>query len=461
MHYCVPLRTLLFTNTVFSVIMPLFRYLIAGFLLMSAGCKQYSDDYKTKANRPEYLHGGMRRLTDIIRHDFFPPPVSSRIYAYSAIAAYEALIPGFPDHKSLAGQLNDLQPGPQPEAGKDYCFPLASATALLTVGKQLIFSEKEIQDLKETYFKEFEALNMPPDVYKRSTSYGEAVAKHIIAWSKTDNYLQTRSMPKFTIDTDVPGRWQPTPPAYADALEPHWSKIRPWVMDSAAQFSTEPPLPFSTDKKSAFYKQALEVYEIGKRHDSTEVATAWYWDDNPFAMQVVGHLSFARKKISPGGHWVNITAHACRKANADMMRSAEAYVKTACALADGFIACWTAKYVYNLIRPESYINQHIDPDWMPLIQTPPFPEHASGHSTISAAAATVLTDIFGDNFTFTDSTEVEFDIPARTYSSFHQASDEVGMSRLYGGIHYRRGNEAGIKCGRMLGAYVARKIVCK
>jgi hypothetical protein len=205
----------------------------------------------------------------------------------------------------------------------------------------------------------------------------------------------------------------------------------------------------------------MEIYEIVKAQKEDEIATAWYWDDNPFAMEVSGHIAFAKKKISPGGHWMNIAAHACRKANADIMKSAETYVRVATSLADGFIASWHAKYKYNLIRPESYINQYIDPEWRPLIQTPPFPEHTSGHSTISSAAATVLTKIYGDNFTFTDSTELEFGIDPRTYQSFRQASDEAGISRMYGGIHYRRGNEAGLKCGRELGQYVYDKIKTK
>lgn len=432
-------------------------FLIVGLF----SCKQYSKDYQEKAQQPEFLHAGVRRLTDIIRHDIFAPPVSSRIYAYSSVAAYEALVPGYPEYRSLAGQINGLTPPPQPEAGKDYCFPLASATALLNVGKQLVFSEGDVQELKEEFFQRFEALNMPPEVYKRSVAYGEAVAKHIIAWSKKDNYAQTRSMPKFNINTDELSRWRPTPPAYADALEPHWPKIRPWVIDSAGQFTADPPVPFSTAKGSDFYKQAYEVYEIVKKGDTAQVATAWYWDDNPFAMEVVGHLSFARKKISPGGHWMNIAAHACRKANADMMKTAETYVKTACALADAFIVCWNVKYKTNLIRPESYINQYIDPEWLPLIQTPPFPEHTSGHSTISAAAATVLTNLYGEPFAFTDSTETEFNIPARTFKSFREAANEVGVSRLYGGIHYRRGNEAGLKCGQEVGQYVSDKIKTK
>jgi hypothetical protein len=432
--------------------------LAAAFLFWMPACNTVSKDYQQKASNPEFIHAGIRRITDIIRHDIFAPPISSRIYTYSAIAAYEALVPGYPTYRSLAGQLNGLTPAPQPEAGKEYCYPLACANAQLIVGKQLVFSEGEMEDLKEKIFEDFQAMNMPKEVYDRSMAYGETVAKHILAWSKSDNYAQTRSAPKFTIEVTDDSRWRPTPPAYGDALEPHWNEIRPWVMDSAGQFPSKPSIPFSKDKKSEFYKQAMEVYDIVKAQKEDQVATAWYWDDNPFAMEVSGHIAFARKKISPGGHWMNITAHACRKANLDIMQSAEAYAKVACALADGFISCWDTKYKTNLIRPESYINQYIDPEWRPLIQTPPFPEYTSGHSTISAAAATVLTNLIGDNFSFTDSTEVEFGIDPRTFKSFQEAADEVGVSRMYGGIHYRQGNEEGLKNGRKIGQFVFEEV---
>ena len=433
---------------------------IFAFLLLTAlswclpACQRYNDDYKTEGNRAEFLHAGVRRITDIIRHDIFAPPISARIYAYSSVAAYEALVPGFPDYQSLAGQLKGLKPGPQPEAGKDYCFPLASVNAQLTVGKTLVFSEGDVEELKEEIFEDFKKMNMPTEVYDRSMVYGDAVAKHILAWAKTDNYAQTRSASKFTIDTKEAGRWRPTPPMYGDALEPHWMEIRPWVLDSAGQCPSDPPIPFSTAKGSDFYNLAQEVHDIVKNLTPEQEATAWYWDDNPFAMKVSGHLAFGQKKISPGGHWMNIAGHACRKANADIMRSAETYVKVSCALADGFIVCWKEKYRNNLIRPESYINQYIDPDWLPLIQTPPFPEHPSGHSTVSAAAATILTKIYGDNFSFTDSTETEFGIPPRTFPSFYAASREAGLSRVYGGIHFSRGNECGFKCGSEVGKYV-------
>lgn len=440
-----------------------FAIFASALLLLStfSSCKQYSTDYQEKAKNPEFIHKGVRRLTNIIRHDIFAPPISARIYAYSSIAAYEALVPGFPEYQSLAGQLNGLEPGPKPEAGKDYCYPLAGVNAMLTVGKKLVFSEDDVTDLEETIFKEFTDMNMPPDVYERSMAYGEAVAKHIIDWSKKDNYAETRSMPKFTIQSEAANRWIPTPPMYGDALEPHWFEIRPWVMDSASQFIPEPPVTFSKEKGSEFYKQAMEVYDMVNSHVPSQDSTAWYWDDNPFALEVSGHFMYGKKKISPGGHWMNIASTANRKTHADIMQSTEVYVKVSCALADAFISSWNAKYLYNLIRPESYINQYIDPDWRPLIQTPPFPEHTSAHSTISSAAANVLTTIYGDNFAFSDSTETEFGIPPRNFNSFIEASEQVGQSRLFGGIHYRQGNQAGLRSGAIIGRYVAEQIRTK
>ncbi|HEU5146762.1 MAG TPA: vanadium-dependent haloperoxidase, partial [Chryseosolibacter sp.] len=128
------------------------------------------------------------------------------------------------------------------------------------------------------------------------------------------------------------------------------------------------------------------------------------------------------------------------------------------ALMDGFISCWDEKYRSKLVRPETYINEHIDEDWVPLLQTPPFPEYTSGHSVISAASAVTLTKLFGDNFAFLDSTEVEFGLPARSFTSFMHASQEAAISRLYGGIHYRPAIDHGITEGIALGKFVIENV---
>ncbi len=429
--------------------------------LVIASCstlqREPKEDWRITTQDPELLHNSVKKVTDIIVHDIFSPPVASRIYTYVSVAGYEAIIHQDPKYRSLAGQLRGLEPVPAPAEGKEYSFTLAAVQAMLKVGRNLVFSEDKMDVFYDSTIEYFRNSGMPEEVFENSLQYGTLVANHIMAWSSRDNYKQSRSFPKYTIDDD-PGTWKPTPPAYMDAVEPHWNKIRTFVMDSAAQFKPPAPLPFSTDPKSDFYKEAHEIYSMGVNLTEEQRAIAMFWDCNPFVMNVKGHVMFATKKISPGGHWMNITRVACDKAKADVVRVAEAYAMVSVALMDGFISCWDEKYRSRLIRPETYINQYIDEDWIPLLQTPPFPEYSSGHSVISSAAAVTLTDIFGDNFAFTDSTEIEFGLTARSFESFIKASEEAAVSRMYGGIHYRRACELGIVEGRAIGNYVIDKL---
>jgi len=231
-----------------------------------------------------------------------------------------------------------------------------------------------------------------------------------------------------------------------------------FAIDSAQQFKPVPPAKFSSDKKSDFYKEALLVYETGNNLTEEQREIAFFWDCNPFMMNVKGHVMFATKKISPGGHWMNITHVACEQVHATFTQSAEAYARVSIALIDAFISCWDEKYRSNLIRPETYINQYIDEDWVPTLQTPPFPEYTSGHSVISAASATTLTNLFGDNFEYTDSTEVAFGLPPRSFKSFYDACEEAAISRMYGGIHYLPACQVGIMEGKEIGTFILKKI---
>lgn len=424
-----------------------------------AGCKTSNPNWKEDAANPAYLHRTLQKITDVIVHDIFSPPVASRIYSYSTIAAYEAMVPGYPEYQSLAGQLTDFQPAPQPESGKEYCYPLAGTKAMLVVGKKLIFSEEKIDAFEAELMADFQKVNMPKDVYDRSLAYGQAVAAHILAWADKDNYKQTRTFPKYTI-TDNPARWKPTPPDYMDAVEPHWNKIRPMVIDSAKQFAPPPPTKFDmTDKNGLFYKEVMEVYNALKTDDKEErIAIARFWDCNPYVSHHKGHVMFATKKITPGGHWMGIARIACEKSKADVMKSAQAYALTAISLLDGFISCWDEKFRSELVRPETVINTYVDQEWLPTLQTPPFPEYTSGHSVISAAASTALTNVFGDNFAYIDSVEVQFGMPPREFKSFYQASEEAAVSRLYGGIHYGPACFIGVEQGRKVGQFIVENV---
>lgn len=424
---------------------------------------------KQPSNEPikvtaEDLHTSIDKVVEIMIHDIFSPPVASRIFAYPNIAAYEIIAQVNPDYNSLAGQVNELTPVPKLDSLQNVNPNLAALIAHMNISKQLIFSEDKFNVLQDSLFTQWETTNKIE--FEASKAYGEKVAEHIKTWMNKDNYPQTRTMPKFTVDTDDPARWQPTPPAYMDGIEPHWNKIRPFFLDSAAQFKPAPPPAFSMEKNSPFYKELKEVYDISNEitangDDSEEVAIAKFWDCNPYVSVTRGHLMFATKKITPGAHWIGITKIACRKTDSDFQKTVYAYTKTSMAIADAFISCWDEKYRSNLIRPETLINQHIDENWVPILQTPPFPEYTSGHSVVSGAAATALTDIFGDDFSFDDDTELPYGLPIRSFDSFNEAADEAAISRMYGGIHYRAAVEVGVGQGRKLGSLLIDKIKMK
>lgn len=407
------------------------------------------------------FHNAIDKVTEIMIHDIFSPPVASRIYAYPNIAAYEIMAAKDADYNSLSNQLTDLTPIPEPTTTENLNYDLAALISHLDMSKRLIFSEERLEIYRDSLYKKWEHTN--PAIFEASKNYGLEVAEHIASWMKDDNYNQTRTMPKFSVNSDEPSRWQPTPPSYMDGIEPHWNKIRPFVIDSAAQFRPTPPPPFSMEKGSPFFNEVMEVYDMSKdittKGDaSEEIAIAQFWDCNPYVSVTRGHLMFATKKITPGAHWIGITKIATTKSNSDVAKTIYAYTKTSIAIADAFISCWDEKYRSNLIRPETLINDHIDDSWEPVLQTPPFPEYTSGHSVISGAAAVALTDIYGDNFAFDDDTEVAYGLPVRSFTSFKAAADEAAISRMYGGIHYKSAVMIGVDQGRNLGRFVVNQL---
>ncbi|HET8735937.1 MAG TPA: vanadium-dependent haloperoxidase [Pricia sp.] len=430
--------------------------LMVGFCCIAAysADEPIFDGWKSKTENADYIHRAMKKVTDVIVHDIYSPPVTSRTYAYVSVAGYEAMVQGHPEFISLAGQLHGLQAVPVMDEGKEYSPTLAAVHAILTSGKRFVISEEKINAFETQLLREFKDAGMPKAVFDNSITYGQLVADHILAWAGEDNYKQIQAMPDYRVKRDT-GSWKPTPPAYMKAIAPNWNKLRPFMIDSAEQYKPAAPPAFSIDTTSIFYKDAVAVYEQVKSNTAEQNEIANFWDCNPFKMNVRGHVMYATKKISPNGHWMNITALACKKSDASAIRSADAYARLAVTLADAFISCWDEKYRSVVIRPETYINEYIDPNWLPVLQTPPFPEYTSGHSVVSAAAAIVLTDLFGENFAFADSTEVEFGLPVRHFDSFRDAAEEAAISRFYGGIHYMPAIVQGLEEGYAIGAFFA------
>ena len=429
--------------------------------LIISGCQQapVNMNYKQDLAQAEYFHNSINKLTDVIVHDIFSPPVASRVYVYPCIAAYETLAQSG-QLRTLGGKLNGLVSPPQADTTGGISYELAAIEAFLLLSQQLIFSEQKILDYKMDLYNDIDSIGIPAAAKSNSLKYGKVVADHIAAWADKDNYKESRSFSKFSV-TDKEDEWKPTPPGYMEGIEPHWREIRTMVLDSATQYVPEPPTAFDLEKTSKFYKEVIEVYDAVRTADKERKTIASFWDCNPYVMNQTGHVMFATKKITPGGHWMAITSLASEKANSSFSESVKHSTIVAITLFDGFISCWDEKYRSNLIRPETVINEHIDRDWIPLLQTPPFPEYTSGHSVISTAAAEVLTAMLGDNFLFTDDVEVKYGLPQRTFNSFREAAAEAAISRLYGGIHYMPAITEGVKQGRKVGAYVIEKIIEK
>ncbi|OIN58299.1 vanadium-dependent haloperoxidase [Arsenicibacter rosenii] len=435
-------------------------YILILFLLMGLGACQPNtspDEYNARAGNPELLYASAKQLTNVMIHDIFKPPVASRIYGYAFLASYEAMVPGDKGHHSIMGKLNGSEATPQPDAGQAYCFPLAGLKAFLSVGRALTFSADMWDTYEHTFLPELEKLGVPSDVYERSMAYGDQVAKHILAYASKDHYKETRGF-RYTI-SGKPGTWVPTPPAYADACEPQWNTVRTFTLDSAQQFRCLPPAAYSLDKNSRFWKLTTEVYDIGKHLTSQQRDIAYFWDDNAFVTNVKGHVMFGSKKMTPPGHWIAIATTLARQKKVSMIQAAELYSLTAIALYDGFIACWDEKYRSVRIRPETVINQYIDPMWRPFLETPAFPEYVSGHSCISAAAGQVINRLLGGTIAFTDSTEHPYGHGVRSFASVKDAYLEASISRVYGGIHFRDGVEEGTVQGEHVGQWVIRKLL--
>jgi hypothetical protein len=414
-------------------------------------------DYKTVTHDPDLYCKTMHELNYVIIYDIFTPPVASRIFAYSNLAAYETLSKEGKNYNSLEGKLNGLNNIPSPAKPDKVDFPFASIIAMTKVGKALTFSEAKMDSLINSIKDLAKNTNMTKEMFDSSVSYGNNVADSILSWAKKDNYAKTRGA-KFTV-TGLEGHWSPTPPGYFDAVEPKWQTIRTLALDSPNVFPVTPPPPFSKDSTSAFYKMAKQVYDTVNALNATQQWIANFWDCNSFKMHQEGHVMYATKAMTPPGHWMEIIGTVAMDKKSDWYQTVYAYTGASMAMFDGFIDAWWCKYHWDLIRPETYINLYIDPNWKPFLQTPPFPEYISAHSVISAASAEVLTRIYGDNVSFKDSSERDWSWPDRNFTSLNQAAWEVSLSRFYGGIHYYQAVVEGRNQGKLIGDLVMDKLM--
>lgn len=401
----------------------------------------------------QMLRTWYRLVLELVRHTpTYSPPVASRAFAYLGVSAYEAAASGDPKFATLAGQLNELKPLPQREAGQSYDEGVVLQAAI-AFGAKNFFTHtgptgQRALAAMERKMKADAAQGVAPDVVARSEAYGQALGEHILAWSANDGGAVVENM-GFPLEyklTEGPAHWVPTNLIRVQQLPllPAWGNNRTFATPNGKECGLPPPPAYSEDKDSAFYKEALEVHDVVNSLTPDQRAIARFWSDDPMLSP------------TPPGHWISIAMQILDAEKADAARSADILARLGITVADGFIGCWDAKYQYDLVRPVTYIKRVIDPKWETLLITPPFPEYPSGHSTQSGAAEVVLTAFFGDNFAFTDRTHEADGLTPRHYASFKAAAEEAGISRLYGGIHYRAAIVLGLEQGRCIGAYTVK-----
>jgi PAP2 superfamily len=376
----------------------------------------------------------------------FSPPVASRAFGYAGVALYQAVVPGIPGRRSFAGELNGLTDVPRP-ARLACHWPTVASRALASILRALFpttpaVNRAAIEELERRVSKKARAA-LPPAVYRRSVKLGTDVARHVYEWSKLDGGHEAflRNFPLYAPPSG-PSLWEPTPPGFLPALQPYWGANRPFVLRSGEACSAVRPLAYSENPGSPFYREAYECYDSVNHLTSDQEAIARFWSDDP------GETATAP------GHSISILTQVVRALDLPLDSAAEAYAKVGIAVADAFISCWSAKYRFNLLRPVTYVRRLIDPSWMPLLITPPFPEYTSGHSVQSGAAAQVLTDLFGP-FAFIDRTHERRGLGQRSFGSFIDAAHEAAISRLYGGIHFRAACERGVEQGICIGKRVS------
>jgi PAP2 superfamily len=387
------------------------------------------------------------------------PTFASRGFGYIGVAMYESIVHGYPTHQSLSGQLNGLTQLPLPENDVHYDWVLSlnagQAYILKKIYNQTSDANKlRIDSLEDLIFKQFSKDITEQVVVSRSVSYGKKIAEAVFQWSLTDGghraYLH--NFDKKIISPTAPGSWEP--PLYGQSfshypLHPHWGNNRTFVKENAV-LPTPEMIRYDSAKQSDYYQQFKRVYDKSKTLTPEEKEIALWWNDDP------------GETFTPPGHSFYLAVLVLKKENPELIKCAETLARVGMAVADAFVSCWKWKYHYFSERPSSYITRKIDARWESFWPDPPFPAFPSGHATQSAAASTVLIDLYGDKFTLTDSAHVgrppdelrQVEFKPRTFESFWQITQETANSRFFGGIHSPQDNEVGLVQGKKIGQNV-------
>jgi hypothetical protein len=347
---------------------------------------------------------------------------TDRCQAYCGIALYESVVPGMPAYQSLTGQLTAFPAMPSTEPGKAYNWAASANAALAEMNRRLFpataAANKFSMDSLENSWQARYAAQTDEATMQRSVAFGKEVATRVFNWAATDGSATV--YPPYIPPVGV-GLWVPT--ASTPPVNPYASQMRLLVPGSADNTELTPPPAFSTVPGSAFYNMVKEVYDARRNITDEQKALADYFKDAP--------------GYTPGGTYLALMTQALDLTKPMLDMAALTYVKVGLATRDASTILFINKYIFNVIRPITYIRANIDPNWNTYIPTPNHPEFPSGHSTSGGAILEMMRKIFGEDFHITLHTYDYLHYPPRTYTSFTQLSNDISDSRFYGGLHYR------------------------
>lgn len=380
-------------------------------------------------------------LLDTIRSEALSPPHASRALAIVSTAMFDAA--NAADPRYAAYRPTAPVPGASAEAAAVQAAH--DALAILFPSRAADYAARLAADLGTI-----------PDGPARSagTALGTAVARAAVDARATDGADSAGT--SGYIWSSEPGHWRPTPSGFAPPLLPGWGAVTPFGIPAAAAFL--PPPPPSTGSPE-YVADVAAVQALGNANSSVRT---------PEQTEIARFWADGAGTATPPGHWNGIAAQVAEARGLSLVETARLFAMLDVAMADAAIVAWDAKYRYDVWRPVTAIRQAgdvpataalQDETWTPLLPTPPFPEYVSGHSTFSAAAATVLASCFGtDDVAFTTMSDALGPTVTRSFTSFSVAAAEAGMSRIYGGIHYPFSNAAGGAVGRSIGGFVATNL---
>jgi hypothetical protein len=391
---------------------------------------------------------------------------AGRYMAYSGVAAYEAVVPGMPSHKSLYGQLNEMPRMPETEPGKAYHWPTCANAALAEITRQLFTftptTTDAVKKLEDALNEQYKSEIGDAATFERSKTFGKAIASLIATWAATDQ--PWNSNPPFVLTDKSPGKWWPENNNESSFTVnknlAYWGQTRT-IVPGSTSLTPFRPNPYSEFPGSPYYRDMKEVYTVSKHLTFDQKLVALYYNDPA----VNGYPS--------GAHYFPVLKQIMEQLNPSLDKAVQAWAKAGVSLMDATIWSFKIKFTYDTERPFQFIRRVIEPSndpatwWKPLIGTPGYPDFASNHSMFGASFAYALTSIFGDNVHFTNSTYAGqkvmidgklTDMGSRNYHSFYDMVNDIAISRLYGGIHTRRACEEGINLGKKLGQYIDSKV---